>query len=70
VALLSRATGWNIFGASDTNGDRYQDFFNRAKLLQSVCKIGARVEGIRDLPFFELVEQDERFKPKQLDMYE
>ena len=44
---------WNTI-----NSDRYQDFINRAKLFESVCKIGSRVEGIRDLPFFELVEQD------------
>lgn len=37
------------------------DFINRAKLFESVCKIGSRVEGIRDLPFFELVKQDKRF---------
>lgn len=35
---------------------------NKAKLFESVCKIGSRVDGIRDLPFFELVEKDERFK--------
>ena len=70
VNSISRSEIASIFGASDTNGDRYQDFINRAKLFESVCKIGSRVEGIRDLPFFELVEQDERFKPKQLDLFE
>lgn len=39
----------------------YMDFINKAKLFESVCKIGARVEGIRDLPFFEQVQKDERF---------
>ena len=70
VNSISRSEIASIFGASDTNGERYQDFINRAKLFESVCKIGSRVEGIRDLPFFELVEQDERFKPKQLDLFE
>lgn len=69
VNSISRSEIASIFGASDTNGDRYQDFINRAKLFESVCKIGSRVEGIRDLPFFELVEQDERFKPKELDLF-
>ena len=62
VNSISKAEISNIFGASDTNGDRYMDFINKAKLFESVCKIGSRVDGIRDLPFFELVEKDERFK--------
>lgn len=70
VNSISRSEIASIFGASDTNGDRYQDFINRAKLFESVCKIGSRVEGIRDLPFFELVEQDERFKPKELSLFD
>ena len=62
VNSISKAEIANIFGASDPNGDRYMDFINKAKLFESVCKIGSRVDGIRDLPFFELVETDERFK--------
>ena len=54
-----RLISWNV------NGDRYIDFINKAKLFESVCKIGSRVDGIRDLPFFELVEKDERFKTHQ-----
>lgn len=65
VNSISKAEIANIFGASDSNSDRYMDFINRAKLFESVCKIGSRVEGIRDLPFFELVKQDERFKQMQ-----
>ena len=61
VNSISKAEIANIFGASDSNGERYMEFINKAKLFESVCKIGARVEGIRDLPFFELVKQDERF---------
>lgn len=64
VNSISRSEIASIFGASDSNSERYMDFINRAKLFESVCKIGSRVEGIRDLPFFELVEQDERFKLK------
>lgn len=62
VNSISRSEIASIFGASDSNGERYMDFINRAKLFESVCKIGSRVEGIRDLPFFELIKQDERFK--------
>lgn len=54
VNSISRAEIASIFGASDTNAERYMDFINRAKKFECVCKIGSRVEGIRDLPFFEL----------------
>ena len=70
VNSISRSEIASIFGASDSNGERYRDFINRAKLFESVCKVGARVEGIRDLPFFELVKQDERFKPKKLESFD
>ena len=62
VNTISKAEIASIFGASDSNGDRYMDFINKAKIFESVCKIGSRVDGIRDLPFFELIEQDNRFK--------
>lgn len=61
VNSISKAEIANIFGANDPNGDRYMDFINKAKLFESVCKIGSKVDGIRDLPFFELMEKDERF---------
>lgn len=50
------------YDASDSNGDRYMDFVNKAKLFECVCKIGSRVDGIHDLPFFELVDKNERLK--------
>ena len=62
VNSISKGEIANIFGASDSNGERYMDFINKAKLFESVCKIGARVEGIRDLPFFELIKTDKRFR--------
>ena len=62
VNSISKAELANIFGASDPNSDRYMDFINKAKLFESVCKLGSRVDGIRDLPFFELIKDDERFK--------
>lgn len=61
VNSISKAELANIFGSSNPNIDRYMDFINKAKLFESVCKIGSRVEGIRDLPFFELIKDDERY---------
>lgn len=62
VNSISKAEIASIFGASDPYGNRYMDFINKAKLFESVCKIGSKVDGIRDLPFFELVKNDARFK--------
>lgn len=62
VNSISKSEIASIFGASDSNGEKYMKFINNAKIFESVCKIGSRVDGIRDLPFFELVMQDERFK--------
>lgn len=61
VNSISKSELANIFGASNPNSDRYMDFINKAKLFENVCKIGSRVDGIRDLPFFELIKVDERF---------
>ena len=61
VNSISKSEIASIFGASDSNSDKYMDFINKAKLFESVCKIGSRVEGIRDEPFFELIQNDERF---------
>ena len=61
VNSISKAELSNIFGSSNPNIDRYMDFINKAKLFESVCKIGSRVDGIRDLPFFELIKDDERY---------
>lgn len=57
VNSISRNEIACIFGASDPNSERYMDFINKAKLFESICKIGSRVEGIRDLPFFELINK-------------
>ena len=62
VNSISKTEIASIFGAGDPNSERYMEFINKAKLFEGVCKIGSRVEGIRDLPFFELIEKDERFK--------
>lgn len=64
VNSISKTEIANIFGANNPNGEHYMDFINKAKLFESVCKIGSKVNGIRDLPFFELINNDERFKNK------
>lgn len=61
VNSISKSEIASIFGGSDSNCDKYMDFINRAKLFESVCKIGSKVEGIRDVPFFELISEDDRF---------
>ena len=61
VNSISKAELANIFGSSNPNTDRYIDFINKAKLFESVCKIGSKVDGIRDLPFFELIKDDEKY---------
>ena len=37
------------------------EYINKAKIFESICKIGQRVCGIRDLPYFELIKEDKRF---------
>lgn len=61
VNSISKAEISCIFGASDTNSDRYMEYINKAKIFESICKIGQRVYGIRDLPYFELIKEDKRF---------
>ena len=62
VNSISKSEITSIFGASDPYLDRYMDFINRAGLFESICKIGNRVDGVRDLPFFELIKNDDRFE--------
>lgn len=61
VNSISKSEIASIFGASDSNGDKYMQFINHAKLFESVCKLGSSVYGMKDLPFFKLKEVDERF---------
>ena len=62
VNNIGRGDIASIFGASDTHAQQYMDFISHAGLFESICKLGNRVEGMRDLPFFELIQQDGRFK--------
>lgn len=61
VNSVTKSDMYSIFGNSDPHIDKYLNFINKAELFQSVCKIGNLVEGIRDTPFFELINQDARF---------
>ncbi len=62
VNSISKSEIASIFGAGDPNSDRYMDFINKANLFESLCKIGNRVDGMRDRPFFELIQSDLRFE--------
>lgn len=61
VNNISRSEIANIFGAADTNYQGYMDFITNAKKFESICKLGNTIIGIRDLPYFELIQSDERF---------
>jgi DNA phosphorothioation-dependent restriction protein DptH len=61
VNNISRAEIANIFGAADSNYQGYMDFITNAKKFESICKLGNTIVGIRDLPYFELIQSDERF---------
>jgi len=62
VNSISKGELTSIFGASDPNTDRYMDFINKAKIFESICKIGHKVYGIRDLPYFELIQSEKYHK--------
>ena len=51
-----------IFGNTESNLDNYASFLNKAKVFESICKLGNFVTTIRDLPFFQLMQEDPRFK--------
>ena len=57
VNSISKSEIASIFGATDNNAERYMDRINKAKLFESVCKIGGDVSAMRDLPFFEYIQQ-------------
>lgn len=52
----------SIFGASDPNLERYMSYITNAVTFQSICKLGNQVNYIEDVPYFKLIENDERFK--------
>lgn len=50
-----------IFGATDMHLNQYMDFISSAQKFESVCKIGHQVNGVRDIPYFQLIQEDSRF---------
>ena len=52
----------SIFGASDPNLERYMSYITNAVTFQSICKLGNQVNYIEDVPYFKLIESDERFR--------
>ena len=51
-----------IFGPSDPNIERYMSYIINAVTFQSICKLGNQVNYIEDIPYFKLINVDERFK--------
>lgn len=52
----------SIFGP-DPQNDKYQKFISQANKFESVCKIGTfSPVFMRDVPYYKLIEEDERFK--------
>lgn len=62
VNSISKPELTTIFGATDAHLNQYMDFISKAQKFESVCKIGHQVYGIKDLPYFQLIEEDPRFK--------
>ena len=55
----------SIFGP-DPDNDRYQKFISQAKKFESICKIGTQSPVfMKDLPYYKLIEEDERFKEQK-----
>lgn len=61
VNSISKPELATIFGATDTHLNQYMDFISSAQKFESVCKIGHQVNGVRDLPYFQLIQNDDRF---------
>lgn len=62
VNSISKAELTTIFGSTDSHLDQYMNFISNAKKFESVSKIGHQVNGIMDLPYFKLIQEDDRFK--------
>lgn len=52
-----------IFGSGEKeNYKQYMETITNAKIFESICKIGRHIEKIKDLPYYELIEKDSRFR--------
>jgi len=67
VNSISKPELTTIFGAADTHLNQYMDFISNSKKFESICKIWQKVYGIRDIPYFELIESDNRFLSLPID---
>ncbi len=62
VGTVKNADMNSIFGL-DPDNDRYQKFISQANKFESICKIGTfSPVFMRDMPYYKLIEEDERFK--------
>lgn len=63
VGSVTKSDMYSIFGATDPNIETYMTFISKAQIFNSICKIGtfAPTQMI-DLPYFRLIDEDERFK--------
>ncbi len=63
VGSVTKNDMYSIFGATDPNIDSYMTFISKAQIFNSICKIGTfPPTQMIDLPYFKLIEEDERFK--------
>ncbi|MDO5394875.1 MAG: hypothetical protein Q4F07_02790 [Bacteroidales bacterium] len=62
VANVNNSELASIFGAGNPHLEKFRNFISKAKIFESVCKIGNSVTSVHDLPFFELMQLDNRFK--------
>lgn len=62
VNNISKSELASIFGNSDPKLNDYMSFIDSAKTFQCIMKLGGRVDAIKDLPYFQLVKEDDRFK--------
>lgn len=62
VANVTNSELASIFGAGNPHLEKFRSFINKAQIFESVCKLGNYVTSVRDLPFFELIKSDNRFK--------
>lgn len=62
---ITKAEVANIFGSNDPNCQVYVDIVSKAEKFHGICKIGNEVKSIRTIPYYELIEEDERFFTKK-----
>ena len=71
VNSVSKQDLVSVFGATDKYIQQYMDYINNAQIFESIAKIGIdNACSMHDYPYFELIKQDERFKPKELPLFD